>query len=225
MITSKPVVLITDFDGTISKRDFFWFAIDEYLHPEDIQPWTDYKQGKITLIEALSRIFAKIRVDEEDFHKFILTLPIEKHFEDTVRYCTENNIPIHIVSAGADYYIKYILNHMNLLPFVKLLSNESYYSKEEGLKFKSPDKNSPYYLEDFGISKKSIVEEYKNKGYFCIYAGDGTPDFEAAKLADVVFARESLKKLCDKAGIENHHLHSYSDILNYLKENKLSNNQ
>ena len=52
-----------------------------------------------------------------------------------------------------------------------------------------------------------------------VFAGDGTPDFIAAKEADKVFARGALLKLCRKNGVEAAELDSYCRVLEYLKQN------
>ena len=58
------LVLVTDFDGTISAQDFYDLAVRELLKPEDIQPWNDFTAGKITHFTAMQRIFGNIRAPE-----------------------------------------------------------------------------------------------------------------------------------------------------------------
>lgn len=86
------IMLVSDFDGTISKRDFFEHAIDHLLTKEDIAPWQEYLSEKITHIEALKRIFEKIKIKEKEFHDFVLTLPIEEKFADTVKLAKSKGI-------------------------------------------------------------------------------------------------------------------------------------
>jgi 2-hydroxy-3-keto-5-methylthiopentenyl-1-phosphate phosphatase len=207
---------ISDFDGTISKIDFFYFVVDRLLTDTDMQPWIDYQQGKLRHVEAISQIFSKIRMDRGKFHKFILELPIEECFVETVHYCKDNNIDFYIISAGADYYIKVILDHLKISNMVKLISNKSRFS-EDGLQIIEWDKNYPFYSLEYGISKKLAVEWIKNHHDCCIFAGDGKPDLDAAKIADVVFARGMLLELCQKHNIKTKELTSYCEILKYLK--------
>ncbi|MDD3013540.1 MAG: MtnX-like HAD-IB family phosphatase [Candidatus Gastranaerophilales bacterium] len=217
MYNKKNRVLISDFDGTISKKDFFWYVIDELLSQDDMQPWEDYLAKKITHIEALTRIFSKIRLSEKEFNDFILSLPIEDCFVKTAQYCHQNNIGFYIISAGADFYIKYILKHLKVDNIVTLISNKSFYKSESGLVINKPDKNSQFYSENYGVNKKLAVEFLKNKYDFSIFAGDGGPDFEAAKVADKVFARDRLLELCQTNNIKSSEFTTYCDILDYLK--------
>jgi len=211
-------VLISDFDGTISKKDFFWYTVDKLLTPEDIQPWDDYLANKITHIEALTRIFSKIRLNEKEFYDFILSLPIEESFVETAKYCSKNNIGYYIVSAGADFYIKVILKYLNVENLVTIISNDSYYAPESGLVIIKPDTTRKFYSENYGINKAAAVDSIRKSYDFSVFAGDGGPDFEAAKLADKVFARERLLELCKANNVNVTPFTGYNEILEYLKD-------
>ena len=82
----------------------------------------------------------------------------------------------------------------------------------------------PYYSKNLGVSKKKIVEQFKKEGYFCIYAGDGKPDFEAAKKSDIIFARSTLLDLCKHERIETQPFNSYQDIYDYIEKKKKKKN-
>ena len=211
-------ILISDFDGTISKRDFFWYAIDNLLTKEDITPWQEYLSKKITHVEALKRIFEKIKIDEKEFHDFVLTLPIEEKFVDTVKLAKSKNIPYYIVSAGAEWYIKLILQELGVYEDVNLISNPSTYSQKDGLVMTPFGEDNPYYSKNLGVSKKKVVENFKNQGYFCVYAGDGKPDFEAAKKSDIIFARGTLLDLCKDERIETLPFDSYQNVYDYIEK-------
>lgn len=211
------IMLISDFDGTISKKDFFEHAIDHLLSKEDIAPWQEYLSKKTTHIEALKRIFEKIKIKEKEFHDFVLTLPIEEKFIDTVKLAKSKGIPYCIVSAGAEWYIKLILQELGVYDDVSLISNPSTYSQKDGLVMRPFGEDHPYYSKNLGVSKEKIVEKYKNEGYFCIYIGDGRPDFEAAKKSDIVFARGMLLELCKKERIETKPFNSYQDVYDYIE--------
>lgn len=211
------IALVSDFDGTAIKRDFFWYIIEKLMSSEDAQPWEDYKSGKISHFTALNKIFEKIHLNDDDFHKLILELPVEDCFIETVDYCNSNNIDIYIVSAGADYYINLILDFLGVKNSVKLIANESTYSKNEGLQMIMPPEDSVFYSENYGVNKESVVKFLKTKYEHIVFAGDGTPDFDAAIHADVVFARGTLLELCEKYNTRCIEFDSYCRILDYLK--------
>lgn len=215
----SEIVLATDFDGTIIKKDFFWHIIDKLMTETDVGPWDDYKAGKITHFEGLNRIFQKIRVPVEKLHKLIFEISIEECFKDTMEICGEKNIPVYVISAGADYYIKIILDHLGIKDSINIIANESEYSPETGLVMTKSPKDALFHSENYGVDKAGVIKYLKKKYKKVIFAGDGTPDFPAAEHADVVFARGALLELCKNNRVEAHNLDSYCSVLEYLKNN------
>ena len=51
-------VLVTDFDGTLTRRDFYRLVIDELLPPGTPDFWAEYLAGEITHFEAIRKTFA-----------------------------------------------------------------------------------------------------------------------------------------------------------------------
>ena len=70
MANEKKLILISDFDGTVSKKDFFHMVIETFLSEKSLKPWNDYLEKKITHLEALTGIFSQIRVSREELDKF-----------------------------------------------------------------------------------------------------------------------------------------------------------
>jgi 2-hydroxy-3-keto-5-methylthiopentenyl-1-phosphate phosphatase len=59
-------VLVSDFDGTMTRHDFYRLAIEKLLPRHASDHWAEYRSGKITHFEALRRYFAAIRKDEDE---------------------------------------------------------------------------------------------------------------------------------------------------------------
>ena len=215
----NKIVLISDFDGTISKKDFFYMVIDTLLKDKKdaLAPWNDYLNGKIKHIDALTGIFSQIHLTQQELDDFISTIEVDSYFYDTAKYCMEKKIPFYICSAGTNYYIKKriadALSKYNIL----LVSNDAPYSQHHGMKLVATEETSPYYNSNTGISKEKIVQKLKDDGFFTIYAGDGKPDFKSAKIADVVFAKDMLLELCKKENIKTEPFKDFTDILNYIR--------
>ena len=60
------------------------------------------------------------------------------------------------------------------------------------------------------------MEDFKRRGYFTVYAGDGRPDIKAAKSADAVFAKGILAALCEKENIKTLKFNDFGDITKYI---------
>ena len=216
----KKIVLISDFDGTISKKDFFYMVIDDLLTDKKsaLAPWKQYLRGNIKHIDALSAIFSQIRLSQRDFDKFVSTIEIDDRFYDTAKFCNDKKIPFYICSAGTNYYIKKRISDTLQNCNITLISNDATYSPKDGMRLIPPEKSSYFYNSNTGISKEAIVQKFKDDGYFTIYAGDGKPDFKASKIADAVFAKDLLAELCKKENVQTQKFDDFGDILNYIGE-------
>ena len=215
----NKIVLISDFDGTISKKDFFYMVIDNLLKDKKdaLAPWQDYLNGKIKHIDALTGIFSQIHLTQQQLDEFISTIEVDTYFYDTAKYCMNKKIPFYICSAGTNYYIKKRIFDSLQKYNITLISNDATYSQQDGMKLVAPEQNSPYYNANTGISKQAIVQKLKDEGFFTIYAGDGKPDFKSAQIADVVFAKDMLLELCKKDNIKTKTFNDFRDILNYIR--------
>ena len=57
--TAPSRVLVSDFDGTMTRHDFYKLAIEWLLPPDTPDHWAEYRAGTITHFEALRRYFAR----------------------------------------------------------------------------------------------------------------------------------------------------------------------
>lgn len=209
---------VTDFDGTISDDDFFNYIAKQYFDEQALAPWRQYLSGHKTHFDALNEMFGQLKIPADEFNQFISQIAVDKYFSATIDLCFSKNIPIYICSAGCDYYIKLLIGDLIKKYNITLVTNDSHYCPLKGLNMQKPSQDSPYYDEKIGISKASIVARLHQEGYRVIYAGDGPPDIEAAKIADVVFAKKILLSKCQELGISTLKFNNFNDILNFIKE-------
>lgn len=213
----KKLAFVTDFDGTITHNDFFHMVIDAYFEEKDLQPWYDYKAGKKDHFDALSSIFGKIRADKKDFDALINTIDVDEDFAKVLSLCKEKGVPVYVVSAGSSYYIKRKVGELLSEYDVELIANGGGYSPKTGMKMIKPPSGYVYFDDSVGVSKAKVVRDLQSKGFFVIFAGDGDVDFEAAKEADVVFAKSDLLQKCRKTGVEAKFFKSFKDIVGFME--------
>ena len=216
--TAKKTAFVSDFDGTLSKEDFFNMVVDRLLTKEDIKPWDDYVSGKISHVEALSRIFAKVRIPQAELDDFIQGIEIDPKAEETFELCKELSIPIYICSAGMDYYILKRIPELIEKYNITVVANKAEYSPGTGFEVTPPPADSPFYSKNTGIAKDALVESLKKQGFFTIFAGDGRPDIKAAKIADAVFAKSVLLNLCREQNVRTLKFDGFEDITQYIKQ-------
>jgi len=70
-------VLVSDFDGTLMRHDFYQLARARWWNPDDRDPWQEYLAGRMTHIDALNHFFARIRADESSLRAFAETMELD----------------------------------------------------------------------------------------------------------------------------------------------------
>jgi 2-hydroxy-3-keto-5-methylthiopentenyl-1-phosphate phosphatase len=61
------------------------------------------------------------------------------------------------------------------------------------------------------------VQALQDKGECVVYAGDGPPDLEPARFADVVFAKKILLNNCKNEGIKTEVFRDFKDIYHFFE--------
>jgi 2-hydroxy-3-keto-5-methylthiopentenyl-1-phosphate phosphatase len=194
----KKYAFVSDFDGTLTSRDFYHIIIDKYLGDWGNNFYTEWKKNNKINVEFLNKIFGSISLAEVELHDEIVQIPIDEFAVDFIKKVKESNGDFFIVSAGTSYYIKILLSHLHVED-VNVVSMEGIYSNG-GIKI-VPDEKSIYYSNVFGLDKQKVVENLRKEHEYIIFAGDSEPDFRAAKAADMVYARGELSELLMSEGI------------------------
>lgn len=215
---TKKTAFVSDFDGTITDDDFFTYTANAYFDAQALEPWREYLGGRKTHFEALKEMFAQIHVDEKELLALVDSIKLDSCLDDVWSLCQEKGIALYVCSAGNDYYIKERLGDRIEKYGITLVTNGGAYSKEKGLQMRAPSEKDPLYDENTGISKYKLVKKLKDEGYFVIFAGDGPPDFQPARIADVVFAKKLLLEECKSASMETEKFDSFQDIYDYIKK-------
>ncbi len=208
---NKRIFLI-DFDCTITHND----TTDELLkiyNPKLLEKYQEkFRNGELTVKKYLWDLITSLNINEEEYKKSVAkNVIVDKYF----REFTELGEKFRIVSAGTVLNIVSVLEANNIY-----VNKDNIYSNdvifEDGrILIKYPyEYNSSFY----GISKGSIVDKYKEKGYEVIFIGDGIADIEASKHADILFAKvgRSLEKHCILNNIKFTAYRDFSDIIKKL---------
>ncbi len=219
------VVFASDFDGTISLRDFYWIVIDKYLGKEYIELYHQWQAKKIKDVDFLNMVFNNIKKDYETVINDIYSIPIDTKAINFIKWFTDEVGEFYVISAGCKYYIDILLDKYNIANRVKVIANPGYY--ENGSIYMVPDTSKEYYSEIFGVDKGKAVEMIKREADFLFFAGDSRPDYYAAKVSDYVFAKHQLADILREEGIKFFEFRDFGDIneevkrvLESLKEGK-----
>ncbi|OGL40235.1 MAG: hypothetical protein A3C43_06410 [Candidatus Schekmanbacteria bacterium RIFCSPHIGHO2_02_FULL_38_11] len=214
-------MVLTDFDGTVTKRDVCYLLLDEFAKfnwQETDRQWVD---GRLSTEEAYKKLLKSIDITKEKFDRFIETVEIDEGFKAFFFGCKKNNVRVEIVSDGLDYYIRRILEREGLgeIPFHSNRLN--FKGNEWVLEFdKKSHKLCPRKDNPCGFCKRMVVEARKNEGYKIIFIGDGPSDRCPASCADIVFAKGFLKEFCVENKISHYEFMDFNDVRRLFESHK-----
>lgn len=208
----KRIAVISDFDGTVSKRDIGHHFFGAFI--EKSSDWVDlldkWRLGLISSRECLEKELSFSRADLDDMDRFVDAEEIDPYFKDFVDFCKQRNIELLIASDGLDRYVMRFLGRHGLdsIPVRanRLISNGK---RLERIEF-------PYFdlldCKRCGNCKLWHLEEKRSTGAAIIYVGNGYSDRCPAEHADFVFAKGELLAHCRERNIRHVSFENFRDV-------------
>lgn len=215
MTAERGGVLVSDFDGTMTRHDFYKLAIESLLPPDTPDYWADYRAGTVTHFEALRRYFAAIRTDEATVMAVVRRMDLDPALPAAVADLRAAGWSVVVTSAGCDWYIRRLLAAAGVE--VEVHSNPGRFEAGKGLLMERPA-GSPYLSEMLGVDKTAVVRGLIDAGRTVAFAGDGFPDADPARLVpgDLRFARGDLADVLRAEHLPFHPFDTWSDIARVL---------
>lgn len=204
-------VLVSDFDGTMTRHDFYKLAVEGLLPPDTPDHWADYRAGTVTHFEALRRYFAAIRASEAEVLAVVERMELDPELPAAVADLRAAGWRVVVTSAGCDWYIRRLLAAAGVE--VEVHSNPGRFEAGRGLLMEMPT-GSPFHSQTLGVDKARVVRRHLDEGRPVAFAGDGFPDAEAARLVPdgLRFARADLADVLGREGLAFHPFDTWSDI-------------
>ena len=211
----REKILVSDFDGTITKKDTLSKFLEDYADPKWLDIENDWRDGKFGSQECLVRQFALVpRLCPELIDEFLETVEIDEWF---IRFCTkarEHSMPVVILSDGLDYFINKILERHNI-DFINVITNHAYFNEYGKFILEFPN-DSKHCTNGAGTCKCKVVKNLKKLYKTVYYVGDGASDFCVSKVPDIVFAKAGLAEYCDNNSIKYAKYNNYKTIIETL---------
>jgi 2-hydroxy-3-keto-5-methylthiopentenyl-1-phosphate phosphatase len=208
-------VLVSDFDGTMTRHDFYKLA-KERLLPSDIPDFFAlYRAGSITHFEALRRYFTSIRASEEEVKQVVFDMELDPDLLGAINRLKENGWRVIVASAGCEWYIRLLLNAAGI--DIEVHANPGRFVPGNGLVMELP-LASPYFSSQLGVDKSRIVASHLGQVSRLAFAGDGFPDVEPSLLVQegLRFARADLADVLTDKGHGFHRYGTWSEIADFL---------
>lgn len=170
----KEKILVSDFDGTMTGRDFFLTALSRL--PTGIRDhWRRYERGEITHFAAMAAIFAALRVSAQEYAAMLDETEFEAGVAPGVEELRQAGWRVKVASVGCGCYIERILKEHGL--YLTVFANPGYFSPDKGVLMALPTA-SAYFSPETGIDKGALVRDLLSRGADVAYAGDGRTDLE-----------------------------------------------
>src|SRR5262245_47782176 len=213
----RPAVLVTDFDGTVTRNDFYRLALARLIPPGVPHYWADYLAGRMSHFEVLQAYFAAIRSTEAEALEVVEEMRPDPNLAAAVAGLHAAGWDVVVASAGCDWYIRPLLAASRV--DVEVHANPGRFVPGRGLLMDLPA-GSPYFSPTHGIDKAAVVRGALQSGRRVAFAGDGFPDEEAARLVPpgLRFAKADLAAALRRAGQPFRPFERWSEVARGLLE-------
>jgi 2-hydroxy-3-keto-5-methylthiopentenyl-1-phosphate phosphatase len=210
-------ILVSDFDGTLARHDFFRLVIERLLPAGVPDFWQEYLAGRLTHFEAMRLYYSSILASHEETLALADALELEPNLADWVQRLRQAGWKVIVASAGCAWYIDYLLKKQGV--DLEVHANPGRFIAGEGLLMELPTA-SPFYSPSHGIDKAALVRAAQQSTARVAFAGDGFPDLPAARLVapELRFATASLALALEQEGLPFRRFERWREVAQMLTD-------
>lgn len=209
----ENICILSDFDGTITKKDGLYSFIEKYAKGDWQTIEEQWANNKIDSKECLKEELKLIpNLSEELISDFIQTVDIDEHFCDFYKNIKEKNIDFYVVSDGIDYFIAKVLERYGIKNINVISNHGEFLNGNFQLTFPNDYKGC---INNAGTCKCKVLSDLRKKYKKIIYIGDGISDYCVANKADILYAKSRLKEYCKNNDIKYISFDNFADIVVY----------
>jgi 2-hydroxy-3-keto-5-methylthiopentenyl-1-phosphate phosphatase len=204
------LVILCDFDGTITTIDTAELALLKFANGDWLDLDRRLEHGDITLEECMKTQFTMVYVPEATILGSLDgAIQFRPHFPELVAACECGAIELIIVSAGLDFVIRHFVNRIGLEGRLAICSGHAQFNGRH-IDFRFPPLLDP----ESKNFKDDLARQHMKAGKKVVYVGDGLSDLEPAKRADFVFAVRGgrLSRLCVAEHLRHVDFEDFQDI-------------
>lgn len=210
-------ILITDFDGTLCRQDFYQLVVAQLLPRSVPNYWQDYLDQKLTHFEVLKQYFAEIRCSEAEVDFILNKMELEPDLPAQLEKLQAADWDVVIASAGCAWYIHKLLGHIEKLP--PIYANPGTFVEGQGLLMTLPH-GAQFFSPINGVDKLAITKaaiEKVGKANVA-YAGDGFTDVVPSLLVpdQYRFARSDLARALTEKKQKYHGFDRWAEVVDKL---------
>jgi 2-hydroxy-3-keto-5-methylthiopentenyl-1-phosphate phosphatase len=200
-------VLCLDFDDTIVLENTARLLFERFASPAWGEFEARYTAGQLTVEQFNAAALGTVEAERDELYEFARSATtVRDGFLELLDWAHWNAwLPV-VVSNGFDFYVDAVLDGLGL----DRLARHAGRARKEY-------RWTVSYLSPRGVElqdgfKLSYAAAFQQAGDFVAYVGDGASDVEAAKLAQIVFARSTLLQRLQGARPEVHGFETFAHV-------------
>ena len=208
------MLFIIDFDGTLSVKDTIDDMLEHFADPswEDVEK--SWLNGDISAVECMTQQVRMVKANNITLEGFFRGIQLDATFVPFYKYISQF-AKVAIVSDGLDHAVKVAMRNA-AMPDIPVYANHLHFTPS-GLDISFPNKVEGC-AGGNGTCKCAIAQNLSLESSGpVILIGDGKSDACLAGRADIVFAKGSLIKHCEKNNIQHHKFQTFADVLAKVK--------
>lgn len=209
-----------DFDATVTVNDVWHALFERFGQPLAFRVWDEFNSGTKTAADCIRTACSTVTdADPKLANELFRTQPLRKGFIAFASFCAARDLDLRIVSDGFTGYIRPILEE-NGLSSIRFWANDIELTVQGTLdvQFRHQRESCRY----CACCKCACLLTSSDDADTIVYIGDGYSDVCPVRMADVVFARDSLLTYCSTNGIPHHPFETFGEVehilRNYLKD-------
>ena len=204
-----------DFDATVTVNDIWDKLFKEFGDPHAFKVWEKFNTGEYTAQQCIAEACATVKnANAASLNAMFEAEPLRSGFLEFVKFCSESNIKLTIVSDGFSIYIRTIFKKYGVdIPY---FANKVELSESGTLstEFQHARESCRF----CGACKCGTIVTTSGDEDTIVYIGDGYSDHCPVEISDVVFSRDMLSKFCSKTGIPYHPYEDFFVVRDILKK-------
>jgi len=209
-----PLAVLLDYDGTVSLRDVGDDLMTRFVADQAAVAAMDarYVAGEVGSRAMIAWNMDMLPDDPALLRAEAATVPQDAGVVDLVALCRARGIAVEVVSDGLGFYIGSNLARLGIEDVPVYTNRNLATGGGAGVSF--PFGHPTCHV--CGTCKRERVRAHHDAGRVVVFVGDGPSDRYAAWHADVTFAKDSLRRWCDSAGVATEPWERLADVTAWL---------
>lgn len=199
----QKVTVLLDFDGTITVEDTCVHLLRRLAPPGWQAPGKQYRARAIDGRTCLLREWAMLPHDLDLLLSVAGEVGLDPGLWPILDHLRGGGAEVVVVSDGFGFTAEYVMGG-----HVEVVTNRV---RDGILTF--PHADTGCACGGCGVCKPAAVRAVQARGRTAVLVGDGTSDRLAARVADIVFAKEDLAVWCLDEGIAHIRVESLADVI------------